>query len=169
MSSCFIDSMPDDRLVQQHVVQHAAERVVRIVTPAASSTASLIASPRLPGVVRIGSQRIAAGLGVLLGLATTSAPHAADHRTAVRLLIVAHAHHVHLAFEAEHLTRQAQRASPLSGTRFGREPLDPGLLVIVGLGDRGVGLVAACRAHAFVFEVDLRRGVQFLLEAASPG
>ena len=42
---------PDHGLVQQHVVEHRAERVVRVVAAAQSRTASEMAEPSEPGCV----------------------------------------------------------------------------------------------------------------------
>ena len=67
---------PDDRLVRQDVVQHRAERVLRVLPLAASSTASEIAMPRLPGDVRVLGEHRTAGGRLRDGLATTFPPQA---------------------------------------------------------------------------------------------
>src|SRR5207249_10540810 len=88
------------------------------------------------------------------------------HDPALRLLLVRHLHHVDLALQAEHLTGERDRGAPLAGARLGAEPRDLFFLVVVGLRDRRVRLVAAGRAHAFVLVVDVRRRAERLLEAA---
>src|SRR6266478_5921 len=88
------------------------------------------------------------------------------HDAPVRLLLVRHLHHVDLALQAEHLAGERERRAPLSSTRFGAEPGDLFLLVVVRLRDGRVRLVAAGRAHALVLVVDVRRRAEGLLEAA---
>ena len=46
--------------------------------------------------------------------------------------------------------------------------MTPGLLVVEGLGERGVRLVAAGRADALVLVVDVGRRIERLLEAVGP-
>ena len=86
----------------------------------------------------------------------------------VRFLLIAHLDHVDLAFHAEEVAGQGERAAPLAGAGLGGDALDALLLVVVGLGDGRVGLVAAGRADALVLVVDLGRGVRAFLEAARP-
>jgi hypothetical protein len=52
----------------------------------------------------------------------------------------------------------------LSGAGFGGEAFGAGDLVVVGLGDGGVGLVAAGGGDAFVLVVNPRGGLEDLLE-----
>ena len=85
---------------------------------------------------------------------------------AVGLLVVADAHHVDLAFEAEELAGHGERGAPLAGAGFGGEAFGAFYLVVVGLRDGGVGLVRAGGADAFVLVVDVRGGIEGLLQAA---
>src|SRR5437764_6398545 len=73
-----------------------------------------------------------------------------DQRAPVRLLLVRDPDHVDLALEPEQLAGERERAAPLAGAGLGREPRPALLRVVVGLGDRGVRLVAARRADALV-------------------
>ena len=57
-----------------HVVEHAAQRVVGIACVAASSTASLMAMPRLPGESGVAASTARPELVWSLGLGKTSAP-----------------------------------------------------------------------------------------------
>ena len=109
---------------------------------AATSTASEIAIPSEP----VGCCALrAAGLGRVRGRAVDGRPPGLHHRAAVGLLVVARADHPHLALEPEQLAGERQRRSPLAGAGLGRELLDPGLGVLVRLGDGGVRLVRARR------------------------
>ena len=67
---------------------------------------------------------------------------------------------------AEELAGARERAAPLAGARLGRQPLHALLLVDPRLHDRGVQLVAAHRADVLGLVVDVRRGVERLLEGA---
>ena len=77
--------LADHRLVQADVVEHRPERVVRVLGLAATSTASEIAIPRLPGIVLC---LRAAGLGQIGGAAVDGCAPGLDHRLAVGLLVV---------------------------------------------------------------------------------
>ena len=87
---------------------------------------------------------------------------------AIRLLVVAGADHVDLDLEAEERAGEGHGTPPLARARLGRDPGDALLLVVEGLGDGGVGLVAAGRADALVLVVDVRRRIERLLEAVRP-
>ena len=111
--------LADHRLVQQHVVEHRAERVVACrASCAATSTASEIAIPSEPvgcalweRPASVRSRRRAVD-GRAPGL---------HHRAAVGLLVVARADHPHLALEPEQLAGERQRRAPLAGAGLGRE------------------------------------------------
>ena len=87
------------------------------------------------------------------------------HHAAVRLLVVADAHHVDRAFQPEQLAGERERAAPLAGAGLRGQPLDARALVVIRLRDRGVRLVAAGGTGAFVLVIDVRRRIQQL----SPG
>jgi hypothetical protein len=72
--------------------------------------------------------------------------------------------HVDDAFQAVHAAGEAEGAAPLAGAGFGGEAGDAGGFVVVGLGDGGVGFVAAGGADAFVFVVDFGGGVEGFFE-----
>ena len=91
------------------------------------------------------------------------------HRTAVGLLLVADLDHVDLALDVEHLAGERQGTAPLAGAGLGRQPVDALLLVVVGLGDGRVRLVAARRAVALVLEVDPWPASSAPAPGSSPG
>ncbi len=133
---------------------------------AASSTASEIAIPRLPGRLRVLLEHGPAG-GRERGRARVAlGPPDLHHHLAVRLLLVRRPDHVDRAVHLEVRGREREGRAPLPGTRLGGEPLDPGLAVVVGLRHGRVRLVAAGRADPLVLVVDLRGRLEVLLEAA---
>ena len=66
------------------------------------------------------------------------------------------------------LQAKAKRGAPLAGPGLGGQPVDALDLVVVGLGDGRVRLVAARRAVALVLEVDPGRGLQCRLQVRRP-
>ena len=135
---------------------------------AASSTASEIAIPRLPGVSG-NSSRIARPLCVSLdGLATISAPQSWIIERRNGFCSYEIANHVDLALEADQLARERERAPPLAGAGLGREPRPALLLVVERLRHGGVRLVAAGRADALVLVEDARLRPHGLFEPARP-
>ena len=149
--------LADDRLVQEDVVEHRAEGVLRVVAgrgvldgladrhPERARAVGRLAEDR-PAVVR---RQRRAGHDLRAVRLHQDPP--------VRLLVVAGADHVDLDLEAEVGAGERQGAPPLAGTGLGREALDALLLVVEGLGERGVRLVAAGRADALVLVVDVGR------------
>ena len=136
---------------------------------AASSTASLMAIPRLPGESGSWARMPRPASVWLLGLGMTFAAPGFHQHPAVGLLLVADLDHVNLAFHPEEVAAEGKRASPLAGAGFRGEALDPFLFVVVGLGDGGVGFVAPGRAHAFIFVINPGGGFQGLLQPSWPG
>ena len=140
----------DDRLVQQHVVEHAAQAVAGLAGrvgdggldgladgDAQASRACRASWPGCRGrpwsrVRGAGDARGAPGL---------------HHQLAEGLLVEADAHHEDLALQADQRAGEGQGAAPLAGAGLGGQPLDAELLVVPGLRDGGVGLVAAGRAR----------------------
>ena len=106
-----------------------------------------------------------AGLGELGGAAMDRAAPGLDHRPPVRLLVIGDPDHEHLAFEAEELARERQRGAPLPGAGLGGELAHALLLVVEGLGHRGVRLVRAGGRDPLVLVVDVGRGIERALQA----
>jgi hypothetical protein len=138
---------------------------------AASSTASEMAMPSAAVGFRVQFQDLAAGFGVGVGLANTSAPQVCIIERRIGLLVVGHLDHVDAHVDAEHLPGQGQGAAPLAGAGLGGQALDARLGVVIGLGDGRVDLVRAGRRDAFVLVVDLRRRTQrrFQLDGRGTG
>src|SRR3972149_2899155 len=85
--------------------------------------------------------------------------------SSVGFLVVASLHHVHSTVKAEHHAAERQSGAPLTSSRLRCQTFGSFLHVVVGLGNRRVGLVAAGRADALVLVVDLGRRLQGLLES----
>src|SRR4028118_1788480 len=160
---------------------------------AASSTASEMAMPKEPGESGCSARMSRPAWGRAGGRARAPAPSGSvearrrggparlgggrrarvdlgavglHHDAAVGLLAVGDADHVDGAVEAQGLAGEGQRGAPLSGAGLGGEAPHALLLVVEGLGDGGVRLVGARRAHALVLVVDVSGGVEDLLQAA---
>ena len=150
--------------MHQHVVEHAAQRVFRVGILAATSTASEIAMPRLPGESGC-AFRMARPESVSSARARDALRAVGLHqRPPIGLLVVGDLDHVDLDFEAEQRAREGERRAPLPGAGLGRQLRDALLLVVESLGDGGVGLVAAGGAHALVFVENARARSERLLE-----
>ena len=92
-------------------------------------------------------------------------PEGLDHHLAIWLAVVRGADLPHLALEAVLRAREGERGAPLAGAGLGRQLLDAGLGVVVGLRHSGVRLVRAGGGDAFVLVVDLRSRPERLLQA----
>ena len=110
--------------------------------------------PRLPGESGCSARIARPDCVSSEGLGTISAPHALIIERRARLLLVRDPDHVDLALEADQLARERERAPPLARAGLGREPRPPFLLVVEGLRDRRVRLVAPGRADALVLVED---------------
>jgi hypothetical protein len=120
----------DHGLVEEHVVQHRPQGVVRVL-PVNRVTDGVADCPTEgSGLVRIVDRR-----------GDDSPPPDLHHRSPVGLLIVRGPHHVDLAFEVEEGGGEGEGAPPLPSAGLGGQPGDPLLLVVEGLRDGGVGLV----------------------------
>ena len=157
---------PDHALVHQHVVEHAAERVLRVVAGGRILHRLADGDAEAPGAVRMLGEHRAPGVGVLAGARDAGRAVGLHHRLAVGLLVEAHPHHVHLHLQPEERRRVGQRRAPLPGPGLRRQTRDPRFLVVERLGDGGVGLVAAGGAHPLVLVVDARGGIEGLLQPA---
>ena len=153
----------DHGLVHQDVVEHRAERVLRVLArrgrfdglgdrDAEAARSSPGCSARIARPALVSSD----------GLATTRPPNVSISAAPVRLLVVRHPDHADVDLEAEDPAREGERRAPLTGARLGREALDALLLVVVRLRDGGVRLVRAGRRDALVLVVDARRRLERL-------
>ena len=156
--------LADDRLVQEHVVQHRAERVagVRVLGSDLDGLGDRDAQRTRP-VLRIGCER-SADLGQVGGRPVHAGSERLDHQAAVRLRVVGRSDLPHLALKVVQRAGEGQRRAPLAGAGLGGELGRALLLVVVRLRHGRVRLVGAGRRDALVLVVDARRGAERLLE-----
>ncbi len=151
---------PNHGLVHQHVIQDAAQGVVRVLVLGRDFDRLGDGDAERTGRVGILGQNGAAGFRFLAGAGRDFRPVRLHQRFAVRLLFIAHAHHVDLAFEPEVRTAHGQRRAPLAGPGLGGQAFDASQFVVVGLRHGGIRLVRAGGADAFVLVVDPRGRAQ---------
>jgi hypothetical protein len=100
--------LPDHGLVQQHVIEHAAERVFRVVALGRDLDRFRDGDAEAAGMVGSLREHRAARLR-LVGRRSDAARAVGFHeRAPVRLLLVRHADHEHLHFEAEQRAREGE-------------------------------------------------------------
>ena len=131
----------DHALMQQHVPEHAAERVVRVLVGRSVLHRFADRDPERARRVRMGIQDPAPGVRRRGRRGQHVCPERLHEHPAVRLLVVGSPHHVHGALEPEEAAGHRHRRAPLAGPRLGRDPPDTGFLVVVRLGHGGVRLV----------------------------
>ena len=159
---------PHDGLVEHDVVEDASQGIVGVLVGGGVLHRLGDGHAQTAGGLGVGGQNIAAGLGAVRGGRIDAGPPDVHERPAVGLLVVAHLDHVDGAFHGEKVTGQGQGAAPLAGPGLGGQPFDARRLVVVGLGHRGVGLVAPGGADGFVLIIDAGRGLQGLLQVVGP-
>ncbi len=120
--------------------------------------------PRLPGESGCGFQDRPAGIGFVARARDAFRAIGLHQRPPVGLLVVGDLDHVDFDFEAEQRAGEGERRAPLSRARLGRELRHALFLVVEGLGDGGVGFVAAGGADALVFVENARARAERLLE-----
>ena len=156
----------DHRLMHQHVVEHAAERIFGVV--ALRGDLHRLGNRDAQAAGRIGMRSEDRAPRIRLRARARHAFSAVSlhQRAAVGLLIVRDSDHEDFNFKAEMRARERERRAPLAGPRLGRKLLHPFRLVVVGLRDGGVRLVAAGRTDAFVFVKDARAFVPSFFSSA---
>ena len=122
-----------------------------------------MAMPRLPEESGCSARTVWTGVRRRARAGVNRRPVSFHQESAIGLLSVAHLHHVDSALEVEQPTRHRQGAAPLP-TSFRRQTPNTGFLVVVRLGKCRIWLVAANRAGALIFIVDVRRSLEKLLQ-----
>ena len=158
----------DDGLVQQHLIQDAAQHVA--VTLLASRGLHSLADGAAQGAGGVGElcQNPAAHLGGVGGGRSHVGAVGPHDLAAEGLLLIGALHHEHAAVQSQISAGHAQRSAPLTGAGLGGDALKALLLGVVRLGDGGVQLVAARGVVALKLVVDVGGGVQLLLQAVGP-
>ncbi len=158
--------LADDSLVQQDMVEHAAERVAGRRIAAGHLDRLADRDAEAAGRVGVLGEHAPAGRRDVRRARMDRRPVRLHQHLAIRLLVVGGAHHPHLQVDAEQRAGEGQRAAPLACSGLGGQFRDALGGVVVGLRHRGVRLVRAGRAAALVLVVDPGRRAEFLLEPA---
>ena len=160
--------LADHGLMQEHVVEHAAEAVFGVVVGGGHLHRLGDGDAEAAGAVPVLGEDGAAGLGLVRRAGNAGGAVGLHERPPIGLLLVGDPDHVDLDLEAEQGAGEGEGRPPLPGAGLGRELGDAFLLVEEGLGHGRVGLVAAGRAHALVLVVDPGRGIERPLQPPRP-
>jgi len=152
--------LPDDRLMQQDVVQHATQSIVGRLAGESHLDRLADGHPQATGIVLLVGEHGTARGGLIAGAGGDGGTKHMHQGATAGLLLVADAHHEHLALDIEKVARHRQSAAPLACTGLCSQGLDALCLVVKGLGHGCIWLVAAGRAGAFILEKDLGRCFQ---------
>ena len=165
---CRLGFQADDRLVQEHLVQNAAQYVS--VTGCAGSHFHRFGdgAAQRTGGSRIFLQDLTSDSGSVRGRRRHFRAVGAHHFPAEGLLLVADFDHVDLAVQTQISTGHGQGGTPLAGAGLGSDTLQALFFGIIGLSDGGVELMASGGVVAFEFVVDLGGGPQCLFQAVGP-
>ena len=112
--------LADDGLVEQHVIQHAAERVLGVGVFGGHFDG--LRDGDAERAVRVGmlGENGAAAVGGVAGAGDDRSAEGFNQGAAIGLLVVADAHHVDLALETEERAGHGQRGTPLAGAGLSR-------------------------------------------------
>jgi hypothetical protein len=113
--------LADDRLVHQHVVEHAAERVMHVRCLHRHLDRFTDRDPERPGGVGILGEDLPSGLGQIRRARVHGRAEDLHHRPPVRLLVVRRPHLPDLALQPVLRARERERRTPLTGPRLGGE------------------------------------------------
>ena len=154
----------DDGLVQQHLIQHAAQHVA-VALAGGGGLHGLAdgAAQRAGGAGELG-QDLAAYLGGVGGGGGDVGAVGTHDLAAEGLLLIGALHHEHAAVQSQIGAGHAERRAPLTGAGLGGHALQALLLGVVGLGDGGVELVGAGGVVALELVINLRGGLELLLQ-----
>ena len=147
----------DDRLVQEHVVEHAAQSVARRLG-VGQRVLDRLTDGATQAAERIGmrGEHFASCLGGVAGAGHDLSAVGLHENAAIGLLLVADLDHVDGAVEPGHFAGDGESRPPLSAACFGGDAPDPGRLVEVDLRHGRVELVAARGVVALELVIDAR-------------
>ena len=154
----------DDGLMQQHVVKHGSQCVIRVGAAGRLFHRLGDGQAERALIVRVLGQRIAPGIRHVARAGKNFRTPGLHHRAAERLLVVADLDHVNAYGDAEHLAGKRQRTAPLASAGFRCQPHDAGLLVVESLRHRRVRLVRTRGRHRFILVEDFCRRTERLLQ-----
>ena len=95
-----------------------------------------------------------AGLCLGAGAGDTVGTPGGHHGLAIGLLVEADSDHVNFTFQPILGAGKGKRTAPLPGAGFGGQLLDAEFLVVIGLRNSRIGLVASRRADTFIFIIN---------------
>ena len=156
--------LSDDRLVDEDVVEDAAERILGVLAHGGVFDRFGDGDAEGAVAVRIRREDAPSGVRVHRRAGDDRAAPELHHRAAIRLLVVGDLDHVHLRLDAEHLAGEGERRAPLPRARLRGDALHTLLGVVVGLGDGRVRLVRTRGRYALVLEVDVGGRIEGLLQ-----
>jgi hypothetical protein len=160
--------LADDGLVQQDVVEHAAQGVVGVLGLGGHLHRLADRDAQAARAVRVLGQHRPARLRQRRRAGMDRRTPGLHHRPPVGLLPVRGRDHPDLAVQLELAAGERQRTAPLPGAGLGGQPPHAFHGVVVRLRDGRVGLVRSRRAHALVLVVDPRGRPQRLLQPVCP-
>ena len=158
----------DDRLVQQHLIEDAAEHIAVARRRRGDLHGLADGAAEGAGGIRVLGQNGAADVRGVRRAGGDARAVSAHDLAAERLLLIRALDHEHLQVEPQIRAGHGKRGAPLAGARLRRDALETLLLRVVGLGDGGVQLVAAGGIVAFKLVIDLRRRAELFLQAVGP-
>src|SRR5215213_1101905 len=154
---CFLS---DHRLVQEHVVQNAPERVFGVVVLDCVLDRFAYGYTQRSWRVRMLLEDVAACLREVRGTGEDLCTIRLHHDASVGFLVVADTYHIDRAIQAHHAAGEGDGRAPLARPGLRGQAPDTLLAVVVGLRDGRVRLVAARRADTFVLVVDVGRSIE---------
>ena len=156
--------LADDGLMQANVVEHAAQGILGVRMGHSVLDRFADGDPKASGTMRVFGKQLAAKLRLVAGAGVNRRAPSVHEHPAIRLLLVTDLDHIDIALQPKQLAGQGKGRPPLARARFRCEPFGAGLLVEKGLWNRSIDLVAASGAGAFVFVVNMGRGLERALK-----
>ena len=154
----------DDRLVQEHVIEHGAEHITAIGRIDGLFHRFRNGTAERPARAGEFFEDLAARFRRVGRGRDDVRAVSADDFPSVGLLLIRALHHIYVEVEIEIRGRHGKRSTPLSRTRFGRDRRQALFLGIVCLRGRRIELVRAGRVVALEFIIDMRGRVECLFQ-----
>ena len=155
----------DDGLVQEDLIEDGAEHIA--VTGIGDRDFYRLGDRAAEGAGGAGvlSEDLAADLRRVRRRRRHGSAVGAHDFTAEGFLFVAYLDHVYLAVQVKIGAGHRERCAPLAGAGLGGHALETLFFGVIGLGNGGVELVASTGVVALELVIDVRRGLQLLLQA----
>ena len=154
---CFL---ADYGLMEENMVEHAAQGILRIIMGGSIFHGFADRHPQASRRIRVLGENVLPGFGVFAGAGHAFCSPAFHQDPPIGLLLVTDPDHVDLAFQPEEHTAHGEGAPPLSRTGLRGQTLNSFFLIVIGLGNGRIGLVAPRRAATLILVENLCRRVQ---------